>query len=108
MLRKEPGQKALDGGVERRALGKLGLKHVRDVVQRAGHGRVQDNVRGGDVLGGAEGAEFELVAGEGKGARPIAVGEVARDVRQHGDADFNGLHAVVRSFLAVGDGPDDP
>ena len=91
MLGKQFGEQALDGGVERRPLGKLGFQHGGDVVQRAGHGCIQGNICRSDVLGGAEGAEFKLVAGERERAGPVAVGRVLRQRRERIDEKLHRL-----------------
>ena len=107
VLGKQFGEQALNGGIERRPLGKLGFKHGGDVIQRAGHCRIQGNIRRGDILGGAQSAELKLVAGKREWAGPITIGQIARDIRKHGDAYLERFRAVVSGFFPVGDGADD-
>ena len=60
---------------------------VAHVVQRFGDRHVQGDVGERDALIRRHGAELELVAGERKRAGAVAVAGVARQLRQHADAD---------------------
>ena len=59
-------------------------------LQALGHDGVQRHADARAVVAGARRAELELVAGEGEGARAVAVGRVARQGRQGVDADAQG------------------
>ena len=69
--------------------------------KRLGHDRVHDDQRVGDRLAGADRAELELVAGEGKRAGPVAVARVLRErgQRVHADGEEAGLLRVPGAAL---------
>ena len=106
MLAEQTGQQFLQGGIEARTGAHSSFQLGGDVVQGAGHGRVQGDVHRRDGLGGTHGPEFELVAGEGKGAGTVTVGKIHGQGRQGGNAD---LHAGAAGLVGhtVHDGVDD-
>ena len=60
-----------------------------------------------DRLRGADHAELELVAGEGEGARAVAVGEVLRQLGQGGGADLDLAAFLGDVGLALGGGVEE-
>ena len=99
------GEELADGLVQVLALGRRRLELVGDRVERIGHRRVQHHVREGDALPRRHGAELELVAGERERAGAVAIARVARQLRQHADAEvlnaalLGGLGAALLDLL---------
>jgi len=81
-------QERRNSRVQLLAFGQRALEHGGDVVERFGHRRVERGVRERDVLTRRDRAELELVAREGERARAVAVAGIARELRQHADADI--------------------
>ena len=84
----ELGQQRLDLGVEVLAGGDGLLERRGDLVEALGDDRVEHHVGAGDRLARSDGAELELVAGEGERAGPVAVAGVAGQGGQDRDADL--------------------
>ncbi len=82
-------------------LARRSLELGRDRVERVGHGRVQHHVRERDALTGRDGAELELVAGEGERAGAVTVARVARQLRQDADADVERATVLRRLRAAL-------
>ena len=68
-------------------------------VERLGDRDVEAGRRQGDVLRRADGAELELVAGEGERRRAVAIAGIARQLRQRADADVE--HAAGLGALGA-------
>ena len=100
-------QRFLDprGGGALKVSSALGLGHK--ALQLLGYGGVQDGVGVGQVLGGAGHTELKLVAGEGEGRGPVAVGGVLAELGQHIHAQIH-LHLDGAGVGGIGaDGVDD-
>jgi hypothetical protein len=65
------------------------LEAVGEAGEDVGDGGVEHHGRSRDGLRGADHAELELIAGEGEGARAVAVGQVLRQLGQGGGADLD-------------------
>ena len=83
------------------------LHGVGEFLERFRHGGIEHGVRVGHVHAGTRHAEFELVAREGEGARTVAVGRVALEVRQHVNAEVELLAQRMRGGFARGKRVDD-
>ena len=78
----------------------VALKRIGEVLEALGHGRIEDHVAIGEVDRGAGHAELELVAGEGEGARAVAVGVVLQELGQDGNTEVHGNGFGRMVFLA--------
>ena len=86
----------LDGELQLLAFLQALLELGRAVVERLGDGHVERDVRERDALVGRHRAELELVAGERERAGAVAVARIARQLRQHADADVEDAAALGR------------
>ena len=88
---------ALDQIVQRGGQVVRPLQLVGEQAQGLGHRGVQHDIGAGDGVAGAQHAELELVASEGEGRGPVAVGGVTDKARQHIRAQLHPflLHAAV-------------
>ena len=97
------GKDALDQLVERGREVLRALQLLRELLKLFGHDRVEDGVRAGDGLAGAEASEFELVAGEGDRGGAVAVGRILGNGRQDVHADAQALALAVGVVVIVHD-----
>ena len=89
-------QQLLDGGLELLAVLQPLFELGGAVVERLGDGDVEGDARQRDALVRRDRAELELVAGEGERAGAVAVAGIARQLRQHADADIEDAAALGR------------
>ena len=61
------------------------LQLIGKLAQALRDDGIQNHIGRGNGSGGAEGTELELVAGKGKGRRPVPVRRILRELRQHVD-----------------------
>ena len=78
---------ALERGVEVGVLLEGGGEFVGELVERVGHDRVEHGQGAGHREGGTDGAELELVAGEGERAGTVTIAGVLREDRERVDAE---------------------
>ena len=78
---------ALERGVEIGVLLEGGGEFVGEFVERVSHDRVEHGQGAGDREGRADGAELELVTGEGERARAVTITSILREDGQRVDAE---------------------